>query len=139
MDGYSETFRNLIFEDCLSVYAPCMHAPPTLCTIIAQIIAHPRASSAQRATMEYETYAFKSMVRGYHVYQEVWVAAVGEEFSCARKLRITEVLFFCRRSKVWCNSRSRSYQERYRPTCSLFLRQGGMIIDSRYDRLDVWT
>ena len=43
--------------------------------------------------MEYETNTFESMVRGYHVYQEVWVAAVGEEFSCARKLRITEVLF----------------------------------------------
>ena len=30
-------------------------------------------------------YAFKSMVHGYHVYQEMWVADVGEELSCVKE------------------------------------------------------
>ena len=36
---------------------------------------------------EYEIYmyAFKSMVHGYHVYQEMWVADVGEELSCVKR------------------------------------------------------
>ena len=36
---------------------------------------------------EYEIYmyAFKSMVHGYHVYQEMWVADVGEELSCVKE------------------------------------------------------
>ena len=36
---------------------------------------------------EYEIYmyTFKLMVRGYHVYQEMWVADVGEELSCVKE------------------------------------------------------
>ena len=34
---------------------------------------------------EYETFAVESMVRGYHVYQEIWIAAVGEELPCVRE------------------------------------------------------
>ena len=32
-------------------------------------------------------YTFESMVRGYHVYQEMWVADVGEELSCVRETK----------------------------------------------------
>ena len=28
----------------------------------------------------------EAMVRGYHVYREVWCAAVGEELSCVREV-----------------------------------------------------
>ena len=28
----------------------------------------------------------EAMVRGYHVYKEVWCAAVGEELSCVREV-----------------------------------------------------
>ena len=50
--------------------------------------AHSLPHNVQRKAMkvkEYETYAFESMVRGYYVYQEMWVAAVGEELSCVRE------------------------------------------------------
>ena len=45
---------------------------------------------------EYEiyTYAFKSMVRGYHVYQEMWVADVGEELSCVKETENHQDPFF---------------------------------------------
>ena len=51
--------------------------------------AHPLPHNMQKAmeVEEYEIYmyAFKSMVRGYHVYQEMWVADVGEELSCVKE------------------------------------------------------
>ena len=51
--------------------------------------AHPLPHNKQKAmeVEEYEIYmyAFKSMVRGYHVYQEMWVADVGEELSCIKE------------------------------------------------------
>ena len=54
----------------------------------------------------YETYmyAFESMVRGYHVYQEMWVAAVSKELSSVRETKKSPRSFFCRHSKVGCNS-----------------------------------
>ena len=30
-------------------------------------------------------FVFEAMVRGYHVYREIWTAAVGEELSCVRE------------------------------------------------------
>ena len=30
-------------------------------------------------------FTFEAMVRGYHVYHEIWTAAVGEELSCMRE------------------------------------------------------
>ena len=51
--------------------------------------AHPLPHNMQKAMEgeEYEIYmyAFKSMVHGYHVYQEMWVADVGEELSCVKE------------------------------------------------------
>ena len=51
-----------------------------------------------RKAMEVEEYkiymyAFESMVRGYHVYQEMWVVDVGKECPGSGKLRITEIIF----------------------------------------------
>ena len=34
---------------------------------------------------ESATYCFQAMVCGYHVYRDIWVAAVGEELSCVRE------------------------------------------------------
>ena len=36
--------------------------------------------------MARESYTIEAMVRGYHVYKEVWCAAVGEEMSCVREV-----------------------------------------------------
>ena len=75
--------------------------------------------------MEEETYAFESMVRGYHVYQEVWVAAVGEELSCVRESENHHDPFSVAvvRSGVIVGHVPRKISS----TCSLFLRRGGTI------------
>ena len=36
--------------------------------------------------MASERFRVESMVRGYHVYKDVWEAAIGEELSCKREL-----------------------------------------------------
>ena len=36
--------------------------------------------------MARESHVIEAMVRGYHVYKEVWCAAVGEELSCVREV-----------------------------------------------------
>ena len=39
-------------------------------------------SRRKKINMAYENqYTFEVMVRGYHVYHEIWAAAVGEELS----------------------------------------------------------
>ena len=35
--------------------------------------------------MAHESHVIKAMIRGYHVYKEIWCAAVGEELSCIRE------------------------------------------------------
>ena len=32
------------------------------------------------------THMIEAMVRGYHMYKEIWCAAVGEELSCMREV-----------------------------------------------------
>ena len=32
------------------------------------------------------THMIEGMVRGYHMYKEIWCAAVGEELSCMREV-----------------------------------------------------
>ena len=36
--------------------------------------------------MAQESHMIEAMVRGYHVYKEVWCAAIGEELSCVREV-----------------------------------------------------
>ena len=36
--------------------------------------------------MARESYTIQAMVRGYHVYREIWCAAVEEELSCVREV-----------------------------------------------------
>ena len=35
--------------------------------------------------MARESHTIEAMVRGYHVYKEMWYAAIGEELSCVRE------------------------------------------------------
>ena len=37
------------------------------------------------STTDTETLSVEAMVRGYHVYQEIWDAALGEQLSCKRE------------------------------------------------------
>ena len=36
--------------------------------------------------MARESHMIEAMVRGYHVYKEIWCAAVGKELSCMREV-----------------------------------------------------
>ena len=52
----------------------------------------PTASNVSKAdwkadlmASESATYCFQAMVRGYHVYRDIWIAAVSEELSCVRE------------------------------------------------------
>jgi hypothetical protein len=37
-----------------------------------------------------ETFSIEAMVRGYHVYQDIWNATVGEELYCQREIFFAE-------------------------------------------------
>ena len=37
--------------------------------------------------MARKSHIIEAMVRGYHVYKEIWCAAVGEELSCIREMK----------------------------------------------------
>ncbi len=41
--------------------------------------------------METETFSIEAMVRGYHVYQDIWDAALGVQLSCQREPRNRQV------------------------------------------------
>ena len=68
---------------------------------------------------------FEAMVRGYHVYKEIWLAAVGEELSYVRKVGHCHNLFVVAvvKSAVVVIHVPRKILS----ICSLFLRQGGTI------------
>ena len=87
--------------------------------------AHPLPHNMQKAmeVEEYEIYmyAFKSMVRGYHVYQEMWVADAGEELSCVKETEnhqdpfsVTVVRFGVTVSQVPTRERDLSEAWKYR-------------------------
>ena len=44
-----------------------------------------RVSILARTRAGVSKFTFEAMVRGYHVYHEIWTAAVGEELSCIRE------------------------------------------------------
>ena len=66
-----------------------------------------------------------SVVRGYHVYQSVWCAVVGDQLSCAREpgnCRDTFAVAIIKEG-VTVGHVPRNIS----PVCSIFLRRGGMI------------
>ena len=72
-----------------------------------------------------DTYKFVSMPRGYHQYQSIWSAVVGEELPCRIKLSNPHDLFavaICKSDIVVGH-----VPKRISSICSSFLRQGGSI------------
>ena len=71
-----------------------------------------------------ESYTIEAMVRGYHVYKEVWCAAVGEELSCVREVNYRDPFAVAvMRSGVVVGHVPRKISS----VCSMFLRRGGTI------------
>ena len=74
---------------------------------------------------KYETFAVESMVRGYHVYKDIWIAAVGEELPCVRETENHRDPFAV--AKARSGVTVRHIPRKISSTCSMFLRRGGMI------------
>ena len=74
--GNFQRFRGLIFEDGCS-----RTAPNTLPVGSASYCIQLKTSE-----MGCESHTMEAMVRGYHVYKEIWCAAYGEELSCMREV-----------------------------------------------------
>ena len=74
---------------------------------------------------ESATYRFQAMVCGYHVYRDIWVAAVGEELSCVRETDNHQDPFAVTvaRSGITVGHVPRKISS----ICSMFLRQSGVI------------
>ena len=70
-------------------------------------------------------YTFEAMVRGYHVYREIWSSTVGERLSCVREAenRRDPFAVAVERSGVTVGHVPR----RMSSICSMFLRRGGRI------------
>ena len=80
-------------------------------------------SRARSACME--EFGIDCCIRGYHVYKEIWRAAIGEELECDREPENS-----CDRYAV-CVKRSGvvigHFPRKLSRVCSLFLRRGGVI------------
>ena len=71
------------------------------------------------------TLEVESMVRGYHVYKDLWTAVVGEELQCGRESENFRDPFAVAVKK---NSDTVGHVPRRISTvCSMFLRRGGSI------------
>ena len=75
--------------------------------------------------MECESHSFEAMVRGCHVYREIWLAIVGEELSCVRQVGNYRDPFTVAvvKSGVVVSHVPRKISS----ACSMFLRWGGTI------------
>ena len=75
--------------------------------------------------MTHEFYTIEVIVRGYHVYKEIWFASVGEELSCVR-----EVDNYCdpfAAAVVKSGVVVGDVPSKISTVCSMFLRRGGTI------------
>ena len=70
-------------------------------------------------------FVFETMVRGYHVYREIWTAAVGEELSCVRETGNYRDPFAV--AVVKSGVTVGHVPKKISCTCSVFLRKGGTI------------
>ena len=79
--GNLQRFCGLIFADGRS-----RTAPPTIPGWL-HLLPHAHAGSNRliEGKMAHESHVIEAMIRGYHVYKEIWCAAVGEELSCIRE------------------------------------------------------
>ena len=68
----------------------------------------------------------EAMVRGYHVYKDIWTAVVGEEFPCKRETGNTFDPFAVAVMRGDTNAISH-VPRKISSICSLFLHRGGSI------------
>lgn len=75
--------------------------------------------------MDTETFSIEAMVRGYHVYQDIWDAAHGEELPCQREPMNSKDPYAVAvvKSQVTVGHIPRKISS----ICSMFLRHGGTI------------
>jgi hypothetical protein len=71
------------------------------------------------------TFEVEAMVRGYHVYQDIWDAIVHEELACARELDILRDPFAV--AVVKSRQTVGHVPKKISSVCSLFLQHGGSI------------
>ena len=64
-----------------------------LLTVLCTEIVHMFIRNEEKKSMgdkRTEQYTFKSYVRGFHVYQEIWTPVIGESLECRHKPRNVE-------------------------------------------------
>ena len=74
--------------------------------------------------MAHKSHTIESMVRGYHVYGEIWLAAVGEELSCMSEVKNSRNLFAV---AVMKSGVVGHVPRKISSVCSMFLRWGGTV------------
>ena len=72
------------------------------------------------------TFEVEAMVRGYHVYEEIWDASIGEELLCTREPTIPLDPFAV--AVVKSDQNVGHVPLKISSVCSLFLRHGGTIM-----------
>ena len=65
-------------------------------------------------------------IRGYHIYEEVWVAAVGEELVCERETDNSYDHYAVAVKRM--ENINSLLPQKLSKLCSLFLRRGGAIV-----------
>ena len=73
------------------------------------------------------SFSVEAMVRGYHVYQDIWTAVVGEEFPCKQEAGNTFDPFAVAVMRGDTNTVIGHVPRRISSICSLFLRKEGSI------------
>ena len=73
------------------------------------------------------SFSVEAMVRGYHVYQDIWTAVIGEEFPCKREAGNTFDPFAVAVTRGDTNIVIGHVPRRISTVCSLFLRKEGSI------------
>ena len=114
-------FRGWPFQNC-SAHNTWLTPPLSACARglepAEKLVKDSRRNGTRVAMIE-------AMVRGYHVYKEIWCAAVGEELSCMREVENYRDPFAVAvvRSGVIVGHVPRKISS----VCSMFLRRGGTI------------
>lgn len=74
--------------------------------------------------MAHKSHTIESMVRGYDVYEEIWLAAVGEELSCMSEVKNSCNLFTV---AVMKSGVVGHVPRKISSVCLMFLRRGGTV------------
>ena len=87
--------------------------------------------------MAHESHMIEAMVRGYHVYKEIWCAAVGEELSCIREVENYRDPFTVAvvRSGIIVSHVPRKISS----VCSMFYDEVGNLLQSYWRQMLFWS